>query len=254
MACAGKGTKIRTLFFVKLPTAARFFYEIFFITLHLIQKLTKLKAVKPDLVVLWKKICFEDDITSFEQLYRFLYGRLLKFSIYYVTDRQAAEDIVTEVFVKCWENRKESTHVLNPESYFFIAVKNQSLKHLKKNSSVTFIDLVDTEDDVSVNMQTPEYIIETKELHRQLDLAIAGLAPQAAMVFRLIKESGMKYKEVAELLNISPRTVQTQLFRAIAKLRIVLQPLKDSGTDEKKLGKMISLVILVGTLSFLYFL
>lgn len=213
-----------------------------------------MKAAKPDLVVLWNKICLEDDIKSFEQLYRFLYSRLIKFSIYYVVDKQAAEDLVTEVFVKCWENRAASTHVLNPESYFFIAVKNQSLKYLKKNSSITFIDLVDVEEDFSVTAQTPEYILETKELHRQLDFAIAGLAPQAATVFRLIKESGMKYKEVAELLNISPRTVQTQLFRAIAKLRLILQPLQDKGPDEKKLGKMISLIILVGTLSFFYFL
>ena len=213
-----------------------------------------MKAAKLDLVVLWNKICLEDDIKSFEQLYRFLYSRLIKFSIYYVVDKQAAEDLVTEVFVKCWENRAASTHVLNPESYFFIAVKNQSLKYLKKNSSITFIDLVDAEEDVSVTAQTPEYILETKELHRQLDFAIAGLAPQAATVFRLIKESGMKYKEVAELLNISPRTVQTQLFRAITKLRLILQPLKDQGSDEKKLGKMISLIILAGTLSFFYFL
>jgi RNA polymerase sigma-70 factor (family 1) len=213
-----------------------------------------LKAAKLDLVVLWNKICLEDDIKSFEQLYRFLYSRLIKFSVYYVVDKQAAEDLVTEVFVKCWENRAASTHVLNPESYFFIAVKNQSLKYLKKNSSVTFIDLVDVEEGISVTAETPEYIMETKELHRQLDFAIADLAPQAAMVFRLIKESGMKYKEVAELLNISPRTVQTQLFRAITKLRLILQPLKDKGSDEKRLGKMISLIILVGTLSFFYFL
>ena len=217
-------------------------------------KLTKLKAAKPDLVVIWNKICLEDDIKSFEQLYRFLYSRLIKFSVYYVVDKQVAEDLVAELFVKCWENRATSTHVLNPESYFFTAVKNQSLKYLKKNSSVTFIDLVDVEEDISVTAQTPEYILETKELHRQLDFAIAGLAPQAATVFRLIKESGMKYKEVAELLNISPRTVQTQLFRAIAKLRLILQPLQSKGPDEKKLGKMISLIILVGTLSFFYFL
>jgi len=257
MACATyRALREEPLFLSNCLQRGRFFYEIFFITLHLIQKLTSLKAAKPDIVVLWNKICLEDDITSFEQLYRFLYGRLLKFSVYYVTDKQAAEDIVTEVFVKCWENRAASTHVVNPESYFFIAVKNQSLKYLKKNSSVTFIDLVDAEEDVSVNMQTPEYLIETKELHRQLDKAIAGLAPQAATVFRLIKESGMKYKEVAELLNISPRTVQTQLFRAIAKLRVTLEHLniKDQGTGEKVIGKIISLTILVGYLSFLYFL
>jgi len=213
-----------------------------------------LKAAKPDLVVLWNKICLESDINAFEQLYRFLYSRLIRFSVYYVGDKQAAEDLVTEVFVKCWENRTSGTTVLNPESYFFIAVKNQSLKHLKKKSSVTFIDLADVDEDVSATAQTPQYLLETKELHKQLNLAIESLAPQAREVFRLIKEGGMKYKEVAELLNISPRTVQTQLFRAIAKLRLILKPLAEMESGENRGGTIISLLILLGTLSFLYFL
>ena len=193
-------------------------------------------------------------MNAFEQLYRFLYSRLIKFSIYYVGDKQAAEDLVTEVFVKCWENRSASTHVLNPESYFFIAVKNQSLKHLKKKSSVTFMDLADVDEDVSATAQTPQYILETKELHQQLHLAIESLAPQAREVFRLIKEGGLKYKEVAELLNISPRTVQTQLFRAIAKLRLILKPLAEMESGETPSGTIISLLMLLGSLSFLSYL
>jgi hypothetical protein len=64
----------------------------------------------------------------------------------------------------------------------------------------------------------------------------------------------MKYKEVADILNISPRTVQTQLFRAIAKLRVVLKPLIDQGNDGKTIGKIISLAILAASLTFLIFL
>ena len=213
-----------------------------------------MKAAKPDLVVLWNKICLESDINAFEQLYRFLYSRLIKFSVYYIGDKQAAEDLVTEVFVKCWENRNASTHVLNPESYFFIAVKNQSLKYLKKNLSVTFIDLADVDEDVSATAQTPQYILETKELHKQLNLAIESLAPQARQVFRLIKEGGLKYKEVGELLNISPRTVQTQLFRALAKLRLILKPLAEMESGGNRSGKIISLLMLLGSLSFLSYL
>lgn len=213
-----------------------------------------MKAAKPDLIVLWNKICLESDINAFEQLYRFLYSRLIRFSVYYVGDKQAAEDLVTEVFVKCWENRTSGTSILNPESYLFIAVKNQSLKYLKKNSSVTFIDLVDVDEDISVTAQTPQYILERKELHKQLNLAIESLAPQAREVFRLIKEGGMKYKEVAEMLNISPRTVQTQLFRAIAKLRLILKPLGEMDSGENRSRRIISLLFLLGTLSFLYYL
>lgn len=211
-----------------------------------------MKAVKPDLVSLWSKVCLEDDEPSFEQLYRFLYSRLLKFALYYVGNRQAAEDLVAEVFVKSWENRASSTHILNLESYFFTSVKNQSLKYLAKNKSGKVVDVADFDDDLSITHQSPQQIMETKELHRQLDLAINGLAPQAAMVFRMIKEGGMKYKEVADLLNISPRTVQTQLFRAIAKLRIVLSPLKEQDKNENTVGKVISLILLVASLSFLH--
>jgi RNA polymerase sigma-70 factor (family 1) len=220
----------------------------------LVQQKTKLKTAKPDLVALWRRICLENDSQAFEQLYRFLFTRLLKFGVYYVGDKQAAEDLVTEVFVRSWENRAEGTHVLNPESYFFISVKNQSLKHLAKKNSRDFVDVTDVKDDIISKNQSPQEIMERKELHRQLDLAIDGLAPQAATVFRMIKESGMKYKEVADLLNISPRTVQTQLFRAIAKLRVVLKPLIEQRNDGAGVEKLISLAILAASLSFLIFL
>ena len=217
-------------------------------------KLTKLKAGKPDLVALWSRICLDDDSQAFEQLYRFLFTRLLKFAVYYTNDKPVSEDLVAEVFVKAWENRAESTHVLNPESYFFTSVKNQSLKYLTKNNSRKHVDLDDLEDDVAITYLSPQQLMETKELHLQLDVAINSLAPQAATVFRMIKESGMKYKEVADLLNISPRTVQTQLFRAIAKLRLILQPLKVERIEDKRADKLISLAILAASLSFLIFL
>jgi RNA polymerase sigma-70 factor (ECF subfamily) len=60
-----------------------------------------------------------------------------------------------------------------------------------------------------------------------MNQAISMLPRQCQIIFRLIKEHGMKYKEVAEILHISPRTVQTQLFRAIAKLRETLRPYLD---------------------------
>ncbi|WP_316804124.1 RNA polymerase sigma-70 factor [Pedobacter nototheniae] len=209
-----------------------------------------MKASKPDLLVLWTSICLEDDVKSFEALYRFLYKGLLKLSVYYVNSREIAEDIVAEVFVKCWENRKTSTHILNPESYFFVAIRNQSLKYLKKNSGITFIDLGDTGAHDPVNHFNPESILERKELHKKLDQAIETLPPQAKIIFRLIKENGMKYKEVAEVLEISPRTVQTQLFRAIAKLRLILSPNQQNNTGNEIVEKLISLIIIPGMLYF----
>jgi RNA polymerase sigma-70 factor (ECF subfamily) len=140
----------------------------------------------------------------------------------YVNQKEIAEEIVSDVFVKCWLNRKTLTEILNPETYLFVAVKNQSLNHIKKYSSIHLVQIDETNSVEFVNTFNPQKEIENKELIFRMDKAITALPQQCRIVFRLIKEDGMKYKEVAEILNISPRTVQTQLFRAIKKLSVVL--------------------------------
>jgi RNA polymerase sigma-70 factor (family 1) len=199
--------------------------------------------LKPDLLELWKKICLTDDVKAFEQLYYTLFGKLIKFSIYYVHQREAAEEIVSEVFVKCWSNRNSLSHIEYPESYLFIAVKNQSLKYHKKYSNIHLVELDDHQFQL-VDLADPSKKLEIKELHHRLDKAIEALPMQARMVFRLIKENGLKYKEVAQILEISPRTVQTQLFRAIDKLRHALKSLPENEHNSGIKGKALSILIL----------
>ncbi|MGN6638085.1 MAG: RNA polymerase sigma-70 factor [Mucilaginibacter sp.] len=203
--------------------------------------------MKADFVQLWSNICLEDDTKAFEKLYYALFNKLIKFSIYYVNHRETAEEIVSEVFVKCWNNRKELSHVQYPESYLFIAVKNQSLKHRKKFSNVHLVEIDENEFRL-VDYADPSKKIERKELHHRLDQAIETLPMQARMVFRLIKENGLKYKEVAEILDISPRTVQTQLFRAIAKLRVALKSLSEGMAKQNQNDKLLTIFIVSGCL------
>ncbi|QEM09809.1 RNA polymerase sigma-70 factor [Mucilaginibacter rubeus] len=177
---------------------------------------------KVDTLKLWKLICNNDDENAFELFFHVLNNSLIKFCVLYVHQREIAEEIVSDVFVKCWLNRKNLTEIQNPETYLFVAVKNQSLNHIKKYSTIHLVQIEETNSVEFVNTYNPQKEIENKELIFRMDQAIAGLPQQCRIVFRLIKEDGMKYKEVAEILNISPRTVQTQLFRAIKKLSVVL--------------------------------
>ncbi|SEN89529.1 RNA polymerase sigma-70 factor, ECF subfamily [Mucilaginibacter gossypiicola] len=177
---------------------------------------------KVDTLKLWKLICNNDDENAFELFFHILNNSLIKFCVLYVHQREIAEEIVSDVFVKCWINRKNLTEIQNPETYLFVAVKNQSLNHIKKFSTIHLVQIEETNSVEFVNTYNPQKEIENKELIFRMDQAIAGLPQQCRIVFRLIKEDGMKYKEVAEILNISPRTVQTQLFRAIKKLSVVL--------------------------------
>jgi len=176
------------------------------------------------IVGLWEKICLQDDMKAFEMLYYLLFPRLIKFCRYYVVRKEIAEEIVSEIFVKCWQNRKSEITIVKLETYLFTAVRNQSIKYIRKNANVHLVEIEDSDQFRLVDKADLEKEFGNKELYQQLDRAIEKLPPQAKIIFRLIKENGMKYKEVAEILKISPRTVQTQLFRGIAKLRIILQP------------------------------
>jgi RNA polymerase sigma-70 factor (ECF subfamily) len=140
----------------------------------------------------------------------------------YVHQKEVAEEIVSDVFVKCWVSRKHLVDVRNIDTYLFVAVKNQSLNHLKKYSHIHLVQVEDTNELRLVKTFNPQEALEKKELLFKMERSIEELPQQCRIIFRLIKEEGIKYKEVAEILNISPRTVQTQLFRAMKKLSGVM--------------------------------
>jgi RNA polymerase sigma-70 factor (ECF subfamily) len=86
-----------------------------------------------------------------------------------------------------------------------------------------------------------------------MDKAITAQPQQCRIVFRLIKEDGMKYKEVAEILNISPRTVQTQLFRAVKKLSIVLSNYNKLNNPEVRTNNIFkALSVIIGILQLFF--
>lgn len=181
---------------------------------------------------LWERITVDSDPKSFEVLFHELNPRLVKFCTLYVHYQQVAEEIVSDVFVKCWMDRAKMRDVLKPETYLFIAVKNHALNYNKRFSSMQLVNIDDHEGGVQlVNSASPEMELEKKELFFKMDQAISSLPRQCSIIFRLVKENGMKYKEVAEILNISPRTVHTQMLRAMKKMTVAMEPYL------KKVGK-----------------
>ena len=210
--------------------------------------LNNLKNSKADISTLWYNICANDDLKAFELIFHLLNTRLIRFCVFYIHNKEAAEDIVSEVFVKCWENRKTLDQIANPETYLFVSVKNQSLNYIKKYSSIHLVQLEESHELEFINTYDPQRELEKKELYFLMDKAISSLPPQASIIFRLIKEDGMKYKDVAEILNISPRTVQTQLFRAMKKLAVILISHREG---RKPAAKNVLSITQLGTLGML---
>ncbi|MBS1661857.1 MAG: RNA polymerase sigma-70 factor [Bacteroidetes bacterium] len=181
-----------------------------------------MKDRKIDTIHLWQRISNQDDDKAFESLFHLLNTALIKFSMMYVHRKEVAEEIVSDVFVKCWLSRKSLSDLRNIDTYLFVAVKNQSLNHLKKYSHIHLVQVEDSSEIKFIRTSTPQETLEKKELFFKMEQSIEELPQQCRIIFRLIKEDGLKYKEVAEILNISVRTVQTQLFRATKKLSAIL--------------------------------
>ncbi|RFM34522.1 RNA polymerase sigma-70 factor [Chitinophaga silvisoli] len=174
---------------------------------------------------LWERFTKGSDARSFEVLFHELNPRLIKFCTLYVHYQQVAEEIVSDVFVKCWMDRVQMQVVEKPETYLFIAVKNQALNYNKRFSSIQVVNIEDHDGGgILINEASPELELEKKELIFKMDQAIGTLPRQCGIIFRLIKENGMKYKEVAEILNISHRTVHTQMLRAMKKMSKAMDP------------------------------
>jgi RNA polymerase sigma-70 factor (ECF subfamily) len=195
---------------------------------------------------LWERITVDSDSKSFEVLFHELNPRLIKFCTLYVHYQQVAEEIVSDIFVKCWMDRAQMKEVLKPETYLFIAVKNHALNYNKRFSSMQIVNIDDHPGGAQlINSSSPEMELEKKELFFQMDQAIASLPKQCGIIFRLVKENGMKYKEVGEILGISHRTVHTQMLRAMKKMTKAMDPYLTKAGNKAPDNIITTLLILI---------
>lgn len=176
----------------------------------------------------------QGDQQAFASLFRLLYPGLLNFALQYVHVKETAEEITNDIFVKLWNRKEHLPEIDNLSTYLFVSVKNHSLNYLKQYSHLHVV-VENNEGETSlVNRDDPEQQLEWKEISFRLNMAIEKLPDQCRTVFKLIKEDGFRYKEVAEILGISPRTVETQLFRAIKKLQSLLNTDPNSPVKPKR--------------------
>lgn len=145
------------------------------------------------------------------------YPTLCHVAYQYVMDQFIAEDIVQETFIKFWENNRSDLPDKEAGYYLTRAVKNNSISYLRKK--VEHVSLYDNTG--SVNELSDED--ESEQLNReridQLETAIQQLPPRCKEVFLLCKMEQKKYREIAIMLNISVKTVENQMTKAVAFLR-----------------------------------
>lgn len=171
---------------------------------------------KPEENLLFEKVK-KGDIKVFEALFHHFYGFLCEYASKILYDRDAAEEIVQDLFVEIWEKREKLSIETSLKSYLFQSVKNRCLnviQHQKIKTKYAEKLISDTDPSVSVDEVYVEF-----DLAEKIEAAIRSLPEKRREIFRLSREEGLKYREIAEKLNVSVKTVETQMSLAIKTLR-----------------------------------
>ena len=163
------------------------------------------------------------EVLSFEDLFRAYHAKLCAFARSYVKCPDVAEELVEEVFLRTWELRGNLPGCVNQKSYLYTAVRNQALKHLAHECVVRESHAVVKQmlrvPGMGQTPAAPDDEFQAKELAAVLQFAIDHLPDRCREAYTLYREHGRSYAEIAELMGISVRTVETQLARANKVLR-----------------------------------
>jgi RNA polymerase sigma-70 factor (ECF subfamily) len=167
---------------------------------------------------LQEKIAYERDERSYKLLFMHFYKGLLGLAFTFVKTQETAEEIVSDVMMKIWNMQAALADVVNIKLYLYTAVKNTAINYLTKNSKYTHWDIENIEVPLNTGIYTPEDILLRDEFQKQVAAAIKSLPPKCQMVYKLVREDELTYREVALLLNISENTVDRHLNIALHKL------------------------------------
>lgn len=156
----------------------------------------------------------------FEQLFREHYAPLVGYAMKLVRERDQAEDLVQQVFVGMWEKRDELQIDGNPRSYLLRSTHNACLNHLKhlqvREEHASHVKSSVDQSEASDHLEQEEFRVQVQEL-------IRDLPPQCRKIFLMSRLQGKKYQEIADDLQLSVKTVENQMGKALKILREALQ-------------------------------
>lgn len=170
-----------------------------------------------DLLVL-KKIK-EGDIKTFEEVFRHYYAPLCFYSLGIIGRKDVAEEVVQELFYVLWKDRQEIQVLRSVKSYLYGAVRNQSLQYLehrdvRERHRQAVLQAEENEQDLAPDLQ-----LEYKELENVINRTLNQLPERRLRIFKMHRMEGKKYKEIADYLALSVKTIEAEMTKAYQVLR-----------------------------------
>lgn len=178
---------------------------------------TSSQNIDSQLVTLLK----QGDADAFEKVFFSFADRLYYFAMRYIRNQSDAEEIVQEVFVKLWENRENLNENLSFSGYLFTIARNTIFnQNRKKVNEQAYHDYVRNFLEISSSKTEDDLIYS--DIKSIIDKVVEELPPQRKLIYKLSRESGLSYREIAEQLNLSERTVEAHIRLALKTLTQVI--------------------------------
>ncbi len=159
-----------------------------------------------------------DDQLAYKELFTGFYPSLIQFVSGIIKSRQSAEEIVSDLFMKIWEKRKTLEEIHNLRVYCFVSARHLSINQLEKQKKQHHSDIDNYKTRLIHTAPNPEECMISAEMMRRIQEIVEKLPPRCKLSFKLVKEYGFKYREAAEILQVSEKTVENQLAIALRKI------------------------------------
>ena len=173
------------------------------------------------------------DAQAFEFIFNTFYDKLYRVAYYYMSSDANAADMVSEVFYKLWLNANRLNKIENLENYLFFMTRNQCLSALRTEKKLMYTSL-QSDFRQQITTANPESALISQEFIQHLHKHIGSLPSRCQIIFLMVKEDGLKYKEVADILNISVKTVENQMTKAIGYLRKIVADYDSKSSSSSK--------------------
>jgi RNA polymerase sigma-70 factor, ECF subfamily len=160
------------------------------------------------------------DEAAFDRIFRIWYAPLVRVATYILHDAGVGEEVVQDVLLEVWRRRESLALEQEPRRYLMRATRNRALNHVRHQQVAARAAALD--DSEEAHAATAPAMVDAAELEVAIAQAVQTLPERCRAVFELSRRHGLSYAQIAEALDIAPKTVENQMGKALRMLRVAL--------------------------------
>ncbi|MFT3903796.1 MAG: sigma-70 family RNA polymerase sigma factor [Niabella sp.] len=184
-----------------------------------------------DILYWQRRVAYFRDEKAYKQLYLHFYTPLHRFAIAFLGEPEMSEELVSDVMIRIWLMEEKLSNIERLDLYLFKSVRNAALACMKqKRPAIEYTDdsYMDHAGDFTADAK-----VNMNEICGRIEAEVQRLPPQSQLVFRLVKDEGLSYKEVQSVLGVTNNTIKTHIRIALKRIRTALEDFMNEASGEK---------------------